>query len=233
MAGMKEARFKMMQKKSIPTIAGRAKARSTSTRGGGTVDAIIDAAVQLWGARGVDGASLREISIAAGSANNSSIGYHFGDRRGLIEAIFRARIPALEARRKILFEEARANGSLDHPVTLMQITYQPVFDESDAQGCHSFAAFLRAVNRYPEWDGKAWTQELAPIAFLVMQTLAEKASHIPQALFDARVRLINEICYGAITDQDENQSRAPDAALAKKIFQDGLNTSAHLLFLDV
>lgn len=230
---MKEARSTMTQKKTKRMITGHAQAPSTPARGTGTAEAIIDAAIQLWGARGVDGASLREISIAAGSANNSSIGYHFGDRRGLIEAIFRARIPGLEERRKLLLEDARARGLLDDPLTLIEITYQPVFDEIDAQGCHSFAAFLRAVNRFSEWDGKAWTQELAPSAFLVMQILMRKANHVPQPLFDARVRLINEICYGAITDQDKNQSRAPDAALAKKIFQDGLKASAHLLFLDV
>ena len=230
---MKVARLKMTQKKSIRSVNGHVQAQPPPARGVGTADAIIDAAIQLWGARGVDGASLREISIAAGSANNSSIGYHFGDKRGLIEAIFRARIPVLEERRKLLLEEAKARGSLNDPLTLIQITYQPVFDEIDAQGCHSFAAFLRAVNRYSEWDGKAWTQELAPSAFLVMQILVQKASQVPQALFDARVRLINEICYGAITDQDKNQSRAPDAELAQKIFQDGLKAAAHLLFLDV
>lgn len=223
----------MASKKSARAVTEIAQARPTAVRRAATADAIIDAAVQLWGARGVEGASLREISIAAGSANNSSIGYHFGDRRGLIEAIFRARIPVLEDRRKLLLDNARVNGSLDDPLTLIQITYQPVFDEVDAQGCHSFAAFLRAVNRYSEWDGKAWTQELAPSAFLVMQILMQKAAHVPQALFDARVRLINEICYGAITDQDKNQSRSPDFELAEKIFQDALKASAHLLFLGV
>jgi AcrR family transcriptional regulator len=38
-------------------------------------------------ARGIDAVSLREVSAAAGHANNSAVGYHFGTRDALIDAI--------------------------------------------------------------------------------------------------------------------------------------------------
>lgn len=212
---------------------GRPGARPAPSRGVSTVSAIIEVAERLWGARGVEGASLREISIAAGSANKSSIGYHFGDKHGLIEAVFKVRIPVLEERRRPLFEAAEAQGTLDDPLILMRIVFQPVFDEIDGQGRHSIASFLRAVNRYPQWDGRAGIEKLAPIAHRVYAILRQQVSHLPQQLFDARLRLINEICYGAITDQDDNPpADGPDAVLARKMFDDALRACVHLIFLD-
>lgn len=209
------------------------KVQPTPPRGMATIEAIIEAAERLWGAHGVEGASLREISIAAGSANKSSIGYHFGDKHGLIDAIFRARIPALEERRKPLLAAAQAEGKLEDPLTLLRISFQPVFEEVDRHGRHSFAAFLRAVNRFSQWDGRAGTKQLAPIAFLALDILRRQVSHLPQSLFDARLRLIYEICYGAITDQDDNPpATGPDPVLADKMFEDALSTSVHLMFLD-
>lgn len=206
--------------------------RSKPARGTATVEAILEAAERLWGVHGVEGASLREIGIAAGSANKSSIGYHFGDKHGLIGAIFRSRIPVLEERRRPLLAAARAEGRLEDPLTLMRITFKPVFDEVDRDGRHSLAAFLRAVNRFPQWDGRAGTQALAPMAFMVLSILRKQVSYLPQNLFDARMRLINEICYGAITDQDVNcPAGNPDIALANKVFEDALSASTHLLFL--
>lgn len=199
----------------------------------GTVEAIIDAAERLWGAHGVEGASLREISIAAGSANKSSIGYHFGDKHGLIGAIFKTRIPALEERRQPLLAAAKAADKLDDPLTLLRITFGPVFEEVDGHGRHRLAAFLRAVNHYAPWDGKSATQELAPIAFFALDLLRQLIPRLPQNLFDARIRLVNEICYGAITDQDDNPSAAgPDQVLAENLFEDALRASVHLMFLD-
>ncbi|MEJ7926109.1 TetR/AcrR family transcriptional regulator [Sphingobium sp. AN641] len=207
--------------------------RPPPSRGVSTVSAIIEAAERLWGARGVEGASLREISIAAGSANKSSIGYHFGDKHGLIEAVFRVRIPVLEARRQPMFAAAEAQGALGDPLTLLRIAFQPVFDEIDGQGRHSFAAFLRAVNRYPQWDSGAGIEKLAPVAHRALAMLRQQVSDLPQQLFDARLRLVYEICYGAITDQDDNPPAAgPDIALARKMFDDALRTCVHLLFIE-
>lgn len=208
------------------------EAQPAPARGTGTIEAIIEAAERLWGAHGIEGASLREISIAAGSANKSSIGYHFGDKQGLIRAIFDARIPALEERRRPLLARAEADGKLDDPITALRIAFLPVFEEVDRHGRHSFAAFLRAINRYAQWDGRAGIQQLAPIASAAFNILRQKVSHLPQDLVDARLRLINEICYGAITDQDDNPpATGPDPVLATRMFEDALVASAHLMLL--
>lgn len=63
---------------------------------------IILAAEELFALRGIDGVSLRQISSAAGSANNSAVHYHFGSKEGLVEAIFRYRLPQLISERRLL-----------------------------------------------------------------------------------------------------------------------------------
>lgn len=203
-----------------------------ASRGLATVEAIIQAAERLWGAHGVEGASLREISAAAGSANKSSIAYHFGDKFGLIQAICRSREPTIEVRRQALFATAKAEGKLGDPLTLLKIAFQPIFEEVDEHGRHTYAAFLRSVIRFPQFDGRAATQELAPTGYLVLDILREQVGHLPQILFDARLRVVNQICYAAITDQDDNRpGERSDPVLANKIFEDALSASVHLLFL--
>lgn len=202
-------------------------------RGPATIEAIVDTAEQLWGLRGVDGASLREISIASGSANKSSIGYYFGDKRGLITAILSSRIPVVEKRRQPLLALATRDNKLSDPLTLLKILYQPVFEHVDRHGLHTYASFLRAINRYPLYEGKADTLALTPSSCYVVDRLREQVSHLPQALFDARMKLINEICYRAIVESDVlDPEVAPSAVVPDQLFEDALRASVYLLLLD-
>ncbi|MDI9933651.1 helix-turn-helix domain-containing protein [Rhodococcus sp. IEGM 1354] len=50
-------------------------------------DTIIVAAERLFAERGIDDASLREITRAAGERNVRALQYHFADRRGLVVAV--------------------------------------------------------------------------------------------------------------------------------------------------
>ena len=56
--------------------------RSEATRRG-----LIRAAEQLFLSRGSEQVSLREIAASAGQRNPSATVYHFGDKRGLVEAL--------------------------------------------------------------------------------------------------------------------------------------------------
>ncbi|MFC4595067.1 TetR/AcrR family transcriptional regulator [Sphingobium tyrosinilyticum] len=218
--------------KSRETAANLANARASASRGSATVEAIIRAAERLWGIHGIEGASLREIGVAAGSANKSPVAYHFSNRNGLIVAICRRREPALEVRRRALFVAAEAEGELGNTLRLLHAVFQPVFEEVDEDGRHTYAAFLRSLIRFPSFDGRAMTQDLTPTGYRVLDLLREQASHLPQPLFDARLRLVNQICYAAITDLDEVHGEKPiDPPLANKIFDDALSASAHLLLL--
>jgi len=71
-----------------------------------TAAAIIEAAEALFSEHGVRGVSLREIARAAGVAV-SSVNYHFGDKSGLLQAIYDRHTQPMNARRLDLLAEAR------------------------------------------------------------------------------------------------------------------------------
>jgi len=61
---------------------------------GSTKERILRAAESLFARRGFDGASLRELTSAAG-VNLAAVNYHFGSKEKLVEQIFRRRLDAL------------------------------------------------------------------------------------------------------------------------------------------
>ena len=80
---------------------------------------LLDTAERLFGEKGLDGVSLRDITSAAG-ANVASVNYHFGSRDGLIREVFgRRMLPLNEERLRLLDLAAAAAG--DVPPTLESI----------------------------------------------------------------------------------------------------------------
>ncbi|QEU96010.1 TetR family transcriptional regulator [Streptomyces kanamyceticus] len=53
---------------------------------------LIETAERLFAERGVHAVSLREIAAAAGQRNTSAVAYHFGDKRGLVTAVYAHRL---------------------------------------------------------------------------------------------------------------------------------------------
>ena len=67
-----------------------AKAKSTVDKGGAdsaTRQQLLDAALVLFAQYGVEAVSIRQITKAAGQANQSAVHYHFSDRDGLVMAV--------------------------------------------------------------------------------------------------------------------------------------------------
>lgn len=78
-----------------------------------TRDKIIQAAEQLFAARGIDGVSLREINRAAGQSNTGAVQYHFGDRDTLVRAVIDKHRRDTEPRRHALLDQYEATGADD------------------------------------------------------------------------------------------------------------------------
>lgn len=77
-----------------------------------TRTALLDAAEELFCEHGIDAASLRAITSAAG-ANLAAVNYHFGNKEGLVQAVFDRRIgPVNQERLRRLtdLEQAAAPG---------------------------------------------------------------------------------------------------------------------------
>jgi len=80
---------------------------------GATRDLLLDVGERMFAERGIHGASLREIGLAANQRNNGVTQYHFGDKAGLIRAIFERRAATVNQRREELLAEHERAGRTD------------------------------------------------------------------------------------------------------------------------
>lgn len=67
-----------------------------------TRERILDAAERLFAEHGLSAVSNRQISEAAGQANNSAVGYHFGTKSELIKAVVSRHVVPMETNRERL-----------------------------------------------------------------------------------------------------------------------------------
>ncbi len=71
-----------------------------------TRDSLLDAAERLFSEHGIEAASLRAITAAAG-ANLAAVHYHFGSKQGLVRAVIARRVAPITAERLRRLEESR------------------------------------------------------------------------------------------------------------------------------
>jgi AcrR family transcriptional regulator len=103
---------------------------------------IVVAAERLFARRGIDGVSLRQISVEAGSSNNSAVHYYFGSKEGLIGAIFRHRLPQLLSERRLL----AARCDPDDLRSRFEAHYLPVLNLAEASDNH-YISFVEQLQR--------------------------------------------------------------------------------------
>jgi AcrR family transcriptional regulator len=103
---------------------------------------IIAAAESLYAVRSIESVSLREIAQSAGHANTNAVQYHFGNRDALVQAIFAWRVWQMEPARALLLEEADRSGLGDDLHALLGVLCIPMLDLVDAEGRHTYAAFM-------------------------------------------------------------------------------------------
>ena len=86
--------------------------RGISDRGEATRQRLLEVAIQVFAARGFDGARTRDITAAA-KTNMVSIAYYFGGKQGLYDAAARHVADRWSAREQGLVQQARM--SMSHP----------------------------------------------------------------------------------------------------------------------
>lgn len=163
---------------------------------------LIDAAERLIGQYGYDGVSLHQIAAEAGQANKFAVQYHFGSKKGVVDAVFEVRVPKIDARRQVLFDQVMAKP---RPTTrdFLFVLFQPVFDEVDAHGEHAYARFAAQIRHLPA-QRRAWVSS-ARLAQEVFEHLRQSARHLSQSDFDMRFSLAIDLFTGAMRLLDERR----------------------------
>ncbi|UPW08620.1 TetR family transcriptional regulator [Gordonia terrae] len=149
--------------------------------GEATRTALMEAAEQLFGDRGVEGVTMREIQDLAGQSNASVIAYHFGSKTGLVQALIRWRNDELERRRGELLDEARSEERERDPRTIVWLVVRPLA-ESIAAG-EMFVPFLARLSENPRATKEYWPDGLSDWTADVMEKLVDSATpEMPERL---------------------------------------------------
>ena len=111
-----------------------------------TKERLLDAAEQLFAERGFEGASMRAVTQAAGSAV-SAANYHFGTKEALLAAVIRRRLEPMNRQRIEAIDRVEAGGpaALDD---LFEAYFRPSFErlaQARAEGSGSFPRQVAAL----------------------------------------------------------------------------------------
>jgi AcrR family transcriptional regulator len=149
---------------------------------------MIDCAERLWGERGLDAVSLRQISASVGLANPNSVQYHFANREGLVRAIFAHRLPALDARRGEMLDAAEQRGCAADLRALLDCLFRPLVEFADPQGRPTYPLFLRQVLQ-STWarDIRVMSSDVAPHTRRLSTAIVAAAPQVPPVLATERI----------------------------------------------
>ena len=165
--------------------------------------AILSAAERLFGCHGLDGITIRQITLAAGMGNNSAVAYHFGDKEGLLRAICKWRNPVLEQAGETVWRKAEEERRLDHAASLIGVLLRPFVAVTDGDGRHSHAAFMYQMLRSP--GGRAIRVSLFDISrstAKALERLYVVLPHVPPALLRYRLRIAGAAFFDGLGEWD-------------------------------
>jgi AcrR family transcriptional regulator len=164
---------------------------------------LISTGEKLLGEAGLAGAALHKIAEAAGQGNKYAVQYHFGDLKGLCDAIFETRQGQLERRREALIHllhDAGLEGTLGG---LLQVLYIPVAEQIDEDGRHSYARFVLQYLIRPQYSRHS-DPRTGPRTGLTGQLYTDISKLIGLSFDDAvsRLYIANYMMYAALIDYD-------------------------------
>jgi AcrR family transcriptional regulator len=191
--------------------------------------ALIRAAERLMSARGIDAVSLREVSAAAGHANNSAVGYHFGTRDALIDAILERHSTPIHQR-----WSAQLDLLARHPPTSVRPYVELLVVEianklDDADGGWEFISISAQLSVAPL--GPLVTRSIAnadAVARLIGAMLPHYAA--PTSLLAARLELLASTLYASLVARHRAE-RDGAAAVGREVFVSDLIDSLTALVL--
>jgi AcrR family transcriptional regulator len=189
--------------------------------------ALIEAAERLFADAGIDAVSTRQIGAAIGSLNTNVVAYHFGSKDGLIEAVFRHRLPEIDRRRGELLAKADAAGKGTSIAALLRAFALPLFEQTDSAGRHSYARFLIGLERSGLLAARALVSMDFPHTNRVTARLVEYMPTGKTTDGNTRIRLVTSLLATALQLIDQSPSLSTDAA--RVLFDDALAMSAAAL----
>lgn len=161
--------------------------------------ALLRAAEELILKDGVSAVSLREIAVCAGQRNHSAVLYHFGDKRGLLDAILERHSTPIQTGWLATLKHGKSWGALDLP-RLVALLVVPIvdklFDPDGGRAYVTVCAELLSNRQYPLVEMRAATTEGA---LAISGKIVEHLPELPLPLLELRMtRVANMVYTGAV-----------------------------------
>lgn len=155
-----------------------------------TRTAVLRAAEQLFAVGGIEGPSDREIIALAGVGNKSAIRYHFGSRRGLVDAILADHGEVLRVRRALAYEQLVVGPGAQDLRGLCRVIVEPYatfLAEGPSQW--AFLAVAQLVLEDPREDPMGLPERFHdPLLTVLARQVLDRLS-LPEALGAERARV--------------------------------------------
>lgn len=166
--------------------------------------AILSAAERLIGQCGIEGVSMRQITLAAKMANNSAVAYHFGDREGLLRAISLWREGEIASERLRVLDQAKAAGDANSPECMLQTIVRPLLVIRAEDGSHPHAAFVAQMLRSRQGrEIRNLGYGQGDIVGKMIRGLCLHTPSVPRAVVEFRLRIGSLAFYDAVVERDQ------------------------------
>jgi len=184
----------------MPTTTRPAKRKDP--RAASTQAALIETAEALFAEHGIAGVSLRQLGQAIGSANTNVVTYHFGSKDELVEKVIRHRLAIVEARRAELLADLPGNGEAASPAELLDVVFRPFLEQTNAQGKHSYVAFIASLLRSGRMALRSAVSSDYPVTQQLTQRLQQHFELGRERVFAARMESLTQLVFGYLQHID-------------------------------
>lgn len=157
-----------------------------------TREALILAAERLFGEKGVDAVSLRQVNAVASQRNTSAAHYHFGSKQALVTAVYDYRMERINRRRLAMLEAMEREGRARDVRALVEAMIYPMLEEmgTGEEGRH-YIRFFSQVASHPSTDvARLARSEHASGIGRIHGLLRACLPELPDALFAVRWALL-------------------------------------------
>ncbi len=197
-------------------------------RGEQTRSQLIEIAESLFAREGIDSVSMRKIGVSIGSSNTNVVGYHFGSKEDLINAIFEHRLPWLDAQREALYQRCETAGTLDIQ-NLLHAFWWPLYQQKNTEGLHSYAGFLAELLRSGHGALRGAVRQDYPATEKIIASIRQLVPGMSNRFFDERLQISAAIVTTCLHSIDRRGANAVPAGQRKKLFADSLSMAAAAL----
>jgi len=173
---------------------------ATVSRSDDTRLALLRAAERLILTDGVAAVSLREIAVEAGQRNHSAVLYHFGDKRGLLDAILERHSNPIQTGWIATLKHVESWGTLDLS-KLVSLLVRPIVDKlDDPDGGRAYVVVCAELLSNRQFSLVTMRAARGDGALAICEKIVEHLPALPPALLELRMTRVASMIYNGTVD---------------------------------